>query len=606
MGRCHRAGEPCFDLFEPGFNLTMARIALTFRGASVFMEGGHEGHGLFLNEMTPPGRKMFARLVAAAAALACALSLLSPAHGQGRSLPAAPPKLIVAISVDQFSADLFAEYRAYFQGGLKRLSTGAVFPSGFQGHAATETCPGHSTILTGDRPERTGIIANNWYDFSAKREDKLIYCAEDEEEPGTDSGHYIASAKHLRVPTLGDRMKVADPATRVVSVAGKDRAALMMGGRNTDQLWWWGGKSFVTLKGRPSDPVVERANAAIASRMAAAQKEMLLPPVCVAHDYPVAVGGRTVGTGRFARVAGDAKAFRASPELDASTLDLAAALREEMKLGEQAQTDLLIIGASATDYVGHGYGTEGTEMCLQLMALDRLLGAFFDRLDAVRIDYVVVLTADHGGHDIPERHDMNAAPMAARVSVGLNAGTLSKTIGAKLRLSGQLLYGDGPNGDYYVGRALPKARRAAVLAEAERMLRHDPQVAGVFTRKELAAMPRPTGTPDTWSLGHRARMSFDAERSGDLVVLLKPRITPIADATQPYIATHGSPWDYDRRVPILFWRKGLHPFEQPLPVETVDIVPTLSAMIGLDLAPGEVDGRCLDLNVGQGDMCAGR
>ena len=88
--------------------------------------------------------------------------------------PAAPPKLIVAISVEQFSGDLFAEYRSRFTGGFARLMQGAVFPAGFQSHAATETCPGHSTILTGSRPARTGIIANDWIDQRRARAAKQV------------------------------------------------------------------------------------------------------------------------------------------------------------------------------------------------------------------------------------------------------------------------------------------------------------------------------------------------------------------------------------------------------------------------------------------------
>ncbi len=91
-----------------------------------------------------------------------------------------PPKLIVAISVDQFSADLFDEYRPRFAGGLARLASGTVFHNGYQGHNATETCPGHSTILTGSRPSRTGIIANTWFALGQSRSDKAVYCAEDE------------------------------------------------------------------------------------------------------------------------------------------------------------------------------------------------------------------------------------------------------------------------------------------------------------------------------------------------------------------------------------------------------------------------------------------
>src|SRR6266576_3796407 len=95
----------------------------------------------------------------------------------------APPKLLVVISVDQFSADLFDEYRPQWSGGFARLAAGTVFPNGYQSHAATETCPGHSTLLTGDHPSRTGIISNNWIDQKVGRSDVSVYCAEDESVP---------------------------------------------------------------------------------------------------------------------------------------------------------------------------------------------------------------------------------------------------------------------------------------------------------------------------------------------------------------------------------------------------------------------------------------
>ncbi|MDP8995293.1 MAG: alkaline phosphatase family protein, partial [Pseudomonadota bacterium] len=178
------------------------------------------------------------RRTCAAALLALAL-IAAPAAAQ----PQRPPRLIVAISVDQLSADLFAQYRDHFTGGFRRLSGGAVFPAGYQAHAATETCPGHSTILTGARPSRTGIIANNWFDLGLARDDQRVYCAEDPNVPGSTSSAYTLSAYHLRVPTLGDYLKRADPRSRVVAVAGKDRAAMMMGGRAADQRWWWGGSA---------------------------------------------------------------------------------------------------------------------------------------------------------------------------------------------------------------------------------------------------------------------------------------------------------------------------------------------------------------------------
>ena len=88
------------------------------------------------------------------------------------------------------------------------------------------------------------------------------------------------------------------------------------------------------------------------------------------------------------------------------------------------------------------------------------------------------------------------------------------------------------------------------------------------------------------------------------MVALKPRVTPIANPGAGYVATHGSFWDYDRRVPILFWRKGMAGFEQPLAVETVDIAPTLAGLLHLKV-PVEIDGRCLDLDPGAASTCPG-
>ncbi|HYN46254.1 MAG TPA: alkaline phosphatase family protein, partial [Allosphingosinicella sp.] len=282
---------------------------------------------------------------------------------------------------------------------------------------------------------------------------------------------------------------------------------------------------------------------------------------------------------------------------------LAHAFRNRMRLGQGPATDLLAIGLSATDYVGHGYGTEGSEMCIQLVALDRMLGDFFAGLDRDRIDYAVMLTADHGGHDLPERIAIQAGAGAARVDPALRAATMGEALGRRLGLGGPILFGDSPFGDIYIDRALPPRTRARVLAEALAAYRAHPQVATVFTRAQIQGTPSPSSPPNGWSLVERARASFDAERSGDFYVVLRPGITPIAVPGAGYVATHGSPWDYDRRVPILFWRRGLPGFEQPLPVETVDIMPTLAALIGLPLAPGAVDGRCLDLDAGPGTTC---
>ncbi len=517
---------------------------------------------------------------------------------------ALPPKLIVVISVDQFSADLFAQYRTHWRGGFARLLTGVVFPSGYQSHAATETCPGHSTILTGMRPEHTGIIANNWTDLATARADKTVYCAEDESVPGSTSLNYTVSDKHLLVPTLGERMKAANPATRVVSVAGKDRAAVMMGGHRVDELWWWDGKKFASYAGRATPPVVTQINTAITAALAEPRDALGLPDFCRNPDRAVSIGdGKSVGTGRFARKAGDTRAFRASPEIDDATLALAAGLIRDMKLGQGVAPDIISIGASATDYVGHSYGTAGSEMCLQMNALDEILGRFFSVLDTMGVDYEVALTADHGGHDLPERNAEHAITGAQRIAADFTTKAVSDAVAARLKLKAPVLFGDSGSGDIWVDPGLGARQRAAVLAEALKTYRANPQVAAAFSRAEILGAPPPSGPPETWPLIARARASYYPQRSGDIIVALSPRITPIADPTKGYVATHGSFWDYDRRVPIVFWRKGIVGFEQPLSVETIDIAPTLAATIGLTLSAPMVDGRCLDLDAGPGNSC---
>jgi predicted AlkP superfamily pyrophosphatase or phosphodiesterase len=523
-----------------------------------------------------------------AAAAAFLLGSSVQAQAQAQAAGARPPKLVIVISVDQFGASLFDEYRPQFTAGLKQLSSGTVFHKGYQGQAATETCPGHSTMLTGDLPAHTGIVANSWYDWLAPRADKRVYCAEDERVAGSTYKSYTVSAVHLKVPTLGDLLKKVSPASRNVAVSGKDRAAVMMSGHDADQRWYWGGKQFVTdLSSAPVPRSVPLINAGIAKAIAAGSAALVPPVYCQSKAKPITLSdGETVGAGTLARTAGDEEGFRSSPDLDGATLAMAAGLVQDMKLGRGTATDLLSIGLSATDYIGHAYGSEGEEMCLNMFSLDRELGDFLYALDKMQVDYAVVLTADHGVEDLAERVG------APRVDPALSAKAVGAKIAQNLGLSGQILFG-GIGGDLYFAPGLTRSQRSAAEAEALRIFRAHPQVDSVFTKSELAEMPLPSGPPATWTLLQRARASFDPQRSGDLVVLLKKGVSLISKPEQGDVATHGSPWDYDRRVPILFWRRGMAPQNREEAIDTTDIMPTIAAMIGVPVAPGSIDGHCL-------------
>jgi predicted AlkP superfamily pyrophosphatase or phosphodiesterase len=524
---------------------------------------------------------------------AIGLVFLGAASGSPAAAAQAPaPKLIVAVAVDQFSADLFAEYRARFTGGFARLLGGAVFPSGYQSHANTETCPGHSTILTGARPSRTGIISNSWENPRIKRAQKTIYCVEDENAPGPSQ---VISPVHLRVPTLGDRLKAATPASRVVSVAGKDRSAVLLGGHKADEAWWWRGTRFESYAGRKMPAAVAAANTAATGRLEAGGKPYDLPDVCKPYERDVVISpSLTVGSGRLAYGPKDATYYQGTPAADTALMDMAVQLAKDMKLGQGAATDVLAVGLSATDYVGHYFGTAGTEMCIHLMNLDQALSRFFTALDATGVDYAVALTGDHGGHDIPERARGHGIAEGDRIDGSLAASNVGKQLADSLKLPGKVLFGDqfGLN-DFWLDPVLTPEQREIALKGAVAFYKGYRQVAEVFTAEQLRAAAAPLTPPDEWTPLERARASYDAERSGDFVILLKSRVMPSTQASKPYTTMHGSAWDYDRRVPIVFWRKGMARFEQPLAVETADIMPTLAAMIGLKVPANEIDGRCL-------------
>jgi hypothetical protein len=324
-----------------------------------------------------------------------------------------------------------------------------------------------------------------------------------------------------------------------------------------------------------------------------------LPAQCAAKSLALAVTPKySVGTLQ-SRKAGDDRGWQASPEFDAAILDATLTSLQALKLGHGPATDVLAVSFSATDYVGHTYGTEGAEMCNQLVSLDHLLGQLLKALDKNGAPYAVVLTADHGGHDLPERNKQNGLPAAERVEAGLSAREVGAGLARQFGLTENPLLGRTVYGDMYLSTSVPVDKRSAVLDAAVKFYRTQRQVAAVFTNAELVAAPPPAGPVDEWTVLERAKAGFDAERSGDFIVLLKPYVTPIVGGG----ATHGSPWDYDRRVPILFWWQGMHGFEQPNAIETADILPTLASVIGLAIPAGEIDGRCLDLLAGAESNC---
>lgn len=543
--------------------------------------------------------------VAVMAAVAVALSLTGApalarqAPPQTPTAAIAPPKLIVTIVVDQFSANLFNQYRSRYAGGLRRLADqGLVSINGYQTHGLTETCPGHSTVLTGMHPAETGIPANDWIDSTTGKE---IYCLAAPQNhlahgrDDTDNGP--VGPDQLRVTTLGDWLKAVSPDSKVMAVSGKDRGAINLAGHQGQAFWFTDGFGLTTYvaPGETADAKL----APVADFNAAFNAWMAATPV--AWDYQNAdcralAGDWTIRGDTFHSVLPPARLkFDTSPLLDEQTVKAAEYLLETQGLGRGAHTDMLGVSLSATDRIGHMYGTQGPEMCEQMHRLDVALGDFLDKLAQVPGGVLVVLTADHGGSDFVERLHDRGYPQAHRVDM-TPFQTINTALRARFNLAADPLQQGGSglmvaDADH---RSLPDPLRTQVAEAAVEMLRTVPDVAFADTRDRLLADGLPdTRQPEMLTVRERMRLSTVPERSPDILIAFA-QAANLGGRVGGTLAGHGTPWEFDRRVPIIFWWPGGHSEERFLPIRTVDIAPTLAHVIGVE-AP-KVEGRCIDLN----------
>lgn len=522
------------------------------------------------------------------------------------------PKLIIAITIDQFAASVYARYRDDFSAGLKRLSSGIAFPVGYQSHAATETCPGHSTLLTGDHPSHSGIVGNSWFDKSAATS---VYCVA---VLGTGDPS-ARGPQGLKATTLGDWLKQRYQGSRVVSISGKDRAAIMMAGHQPDLVAWWmdglvNGRpvfgfetsQFAGPAGPRIQSILRKEDDKIATSWRNAPPRLWpsdVPADCRSLEKPQRFGDlemsgsvppasaiEATAKPGFINRAQFMDALHASPLFDSLTLDFALKIARQWRLGSGAAPDLLAVSLSATDYVGHRFGNGGAEMCAQVHALDQSLGAFLARIDRLGVPYMAVLTADHGAVDAPERLQEQGVA-AQRVDPSKFLGALNSHLKQALNIETGPIKATDPQ-QLYITSAGDPAFLERVRSEASSWLREQPSVDSVLTRDEVeAAVPPPLKSPADLTIAERLNESFDKERSADIFVVFKKFTTEgLPRKPSDSVAGHGSPWNYDRQVPILFWWPGAPSLTSPAPAETVDIAPTLAATIGI--APPAIDGHC--------------
>jgi predicted AlkP superfamily pyrophosphatase or phosphodiesterase len=539
----------------------------------------------------------------------------------GAEPPSRRPNLVVMISVDMLSGEIMDRYGAGLPGGLGRLEKeGVFFENAFQEHAFTETGPGHSVLLSGRHPASTGIPANQWRDRATG---EMIYCVQDSKavDFGEPSGKAGSSGMRFKGTTLGNWLKDQVPGSRVFSIAGKDRAAILMAGPKADGVYWFqDGFGFTTSTAYAKNVPewVDQFNKTLLDSLhgrsivwtpMGPDDGLTYPGRWMAGNTPVisqlprliqtpGLGMQAKG-GYLFKETQDGSFWRrwwASPFFDETTMDAAEALIRNEHLGEGQTTDLLAVGLSATNALEHAYGNSGPEMLDQIRRLDRRLGSFLDRIQAGGRSVAVVLSADHGGLDFAERLQDQGIP-AKRIDIAAWIQELQSRVRKELHLDKDLLLiGDDHDPDQlYLDRAVaaPLGERKHLLDKVIQIVRSMPDIGVVASYEEIAGLPEKRfEDPREESLLYRLKYSAAPERSGDILLTFQPMVErggpPGYDPAQ-----HGSAYDYDRRVPIIFWGPWKNEQRRD-PASTVDIAPTLAKEIGIQ--PEErLDGVALKL-----------
>ncbi len=512
-----------------------------------------------------------------------------------------PVKLVVVISLDQFPYEYISKYRTYFtHGGFNYLlNNGANFVDCRYLHAATNTGPGHAVIMSGSYGNANGIVDNLWFDRSTG---SMAYCVEDRTVSmvGTDSGEG-RSPKNFSTATLGDQMKIhTNFQSKVISVSNKDRSAILMGGKLADASYWTVDSLYVTSSYYRQDlpKWVESFNESgrYRSYFGKAWNLLLSEEEYKKHGIDDGIGESNHLGSRFPHVVdgGNSEeltgaysyALLASPYGVEILMEFAQEAVKNEQLGQRGVTDLLCLGVSSTDYVGHAYGPQSWEVMDLTIRMDRFLEEFFSFLDSTvgLENCIVVLTSDHGVGPIPEalRHanpNMPAGRITRQQLLGPAKEALEKRHGPLTSTGGWTL-GESSRNIYLNDQALNEKGidREPTATFMKQEISKLPFVAAAFTAAELSR------NAVSGDLAEACLFSFHPERSGDVVVVLRPYYI-FGDPRYTSGASHGSPYSYDSHVPLLLSGPGISPGTYYDRTSPADIAPTIAALLGVEMPP---------------------
>ena len=513
------------------------------------------------------------------------------------------PKLIVQITVDQLRGDLPGRYlKQMGDGGFRYLMQhGVWYANAHHAHANTETVVGHTTLATGAHPAAHGMVGNVWLD---RRTGKLVSNVEDQRYPilavGVGAGNKQPLASHgsspaaIMVSTFSDELAIHyGGRSKIFGVSVKDRGAVPLAG-HAGKAFWFSKETgdFVSSTfyyERYPAWVNEWNDKKLALQYSGKSWELLKDKSTYLFGAAAdkAQGADFAGYGRvFPHPFGKADSkyyttlLRISPVGDELTLDFAKTLIEREQLGKHAVPDYLAISFSSTDYIGHFFGPSSLEMEDNLLRLDRTLADLFAFLDGYvgLTNTLIVLAADHGSPEAPgylnelgikarylkpENWDKEPAIASLKKRFGIGTELISKYEHPYVYLNYDVIRDRGLN------------QSDVEHAVATELTKLD----GIALAISTTAL-RENTLPSTPLIDMVLR-NYNPERSGDIFVVFESHSFLDDAEGLPALVSHGSPWRYDTYVPIVFAGGSLTARRIYREIQTVDVAPTLAAIVGV-------------------------
>jgi predicted AlkP superfamily pyrophosphatase or phosphodiesterase len=514
---------------------------------------------------------------------------------------ASKPKIVVGLVIDQMRWDYLYRYSSrYSDGGFNRLlKKGYGFENTLIPYTPTYTAPGHASIYTGAVPATNGIVGNNWYEKTLR---KNMYCTEDSTVKGLGNNDVEGkmSPRNLWATTITDELRLSNNFTsKVIGIALKDRGAILPAGHSANAAYWYDeetGKWITSnyyMTNLPSWVNNFNAKDEVANMMS--KDWNTLYPLSTytqstaddkayeadlvgtkSHTFPYALSSITKEK---------YSTFKFTPYAATFTFNFAKQAIENEKLGTGKVTDFLAVSISSTDYMGHTFGPNSIEAEDTYLRLDKDIADFLNYLDAKmgKDNYLVFLTADHGVAHIPNYLKENKIP-AGVFSESIDMRELNKTIEDSFGIKKSIL--SIQNYQVYLDIPLLKSSgKDAVIIKAFIMdwLKTKLFVTHVFELNNMAV------TAIAEPMKEMLTNGYTPARSGDIQFVIKPGYF---DGNSKG-TTHGLWNPYDAHIPLLFYGWGIKPGKTNRETYMTDIAPTIAALLHIQMPSGCV-GKVLE------------